>query len=101
MYTVYVAVNMKSGKAYVGCTSKTMEQRRYRHEWLASKAPSTKCRPIHKAIRRNGKENFQWLIIGFYDTKEEASNKESFFIDLMNTRHPNGYNYTLGAGKKR
>jgi group I intron endonuclease len=57
---IYMAENVKSGKIYIGQTTKTLEQRRKQHVWLAKKGSQTY---FHKALRKYGPGNFEWFIL--------------------------------------
>lgn len=86
---VYLILNMKNGKKYVGQTKKTVEKRFKEH----AKTDSA----IGNAIRKYGAENFRYGVIKRCDTKEELDKWEKFFIDALKTKAPTGYNRTDGG----
>ena len=93
---VYCATNKINGKKYVGVTKRGLDKRRRSHEY-----DSTKDNPnithFHRAIKKYGKDNFEWKIVETYPTYEEALEGEKFYIKKYKTINPHGYNLTYGG----
>lgn len=84
---VYIITNMINGKQYVG-QSIQLEHRARKH--LIGKKQI-----IHKAIKKYGKQNFNWT---FFETPIHLMNLyESLVIKSLNTIIPNGYNCNYGG----
>ena len=86
---VYLIWNMVNGKKYVGQTVKTVKERFNQH--------AKKKSPIGNAIRKHGKENFRYGVIVTCATKAELDKQEKYFIAILKTKKPNGYNRTDGG----
>ena len=88
---VYLATNKINGKQYVGQTVKKLNLRWNEHTSNQSNSV------LHKAIRKHGKENFSVEKIHDCNSKEEMDFVEIFYIILLDTKAPNGYNLTDGG----
>lgn len=88
---VYIAINIMNGKRYVGVTQKTLHQRRRQH-FKHAFAEGRKVK-FHCALRKYGKENFQWAILAEYKRWEDALAGEIYFIAEMKPE----YNMTPGG----
>lgn len=90
---VYCITNKINGKQYIGITND------YKRRWanhIAYQAPERE-QVVHRAIKKYGKENFDFQILFSNLTVEEASAKEIELIENMRTRVPNGYNVAAGG----
>lgn len=90
MAYIYQIKNLKNDKKYVGLTYRSIEQRFIEH-----------CRakdnfPIHLAIQKYGKENFNISLLEEIDKPEE---RERYWIEQLGT-FKNGYNATCGGDGK-
>ncbi len=92
--TIYKITNMLNGKAYVGVTTKTIQERFDAHLNRAVKERSA----IQKALKKYGKENFEIIEIDTAISEQELFEKEKFWIAHFNTFSKNGYNLTEGGG---
>ncbi len=97
MYYIYKATNKVNGKIYIG---QTVNFERRKREHLSSKnGVHYNCGIFHKAIKKYGKENFEWEIIDKCKTPEEATELESLYIIKYNScisfEKSNGYNILL------
>jgi group I intron endonuclease len=89
---VYLALNKINGKMYIGVTRSTLERRVYLH--LKSKS----CRYFHQAIKKWGRENFEFFIIDRADNIDSLHEKERHWIALHGTNdREKGYNLTMGG----
>jgi group I intron endonuclease len=102
IYSIYKIVNTITGKVYIGFDS-SWPQRKKRHLKDSFNKKSVGYNDIlHKAIRKYGKESFEWTVI--YQSKDGIhclKEMESFFIKQHNSYiyfdNSNGYNMTLGG----
>ena len=88
---VYLIWNMVNGKKYVGQTIQPLKKRFQEH------AKCKKSAPISRAIRKYGKENFYCGVIKSCASKEELDYWEKFYIAVLKTKVPYGYNRTDGG----
>jgi group I intron endonuclease len=89
---VYLAINKINGKRYIGVTRSSLERRIYLH--IKSKS----CRYFHQAIKKWGRENFEFSIIDRADTMEALHARERYWIALHGTNsREKGYNLTIGG----
>jgi group I intron endonuclease len=91
---VYLVINKVNGKQYVGQTVKSLETRWKKH--LSAVALGSDYY-FHKALRKYGSESFSKETLHDCLTKEEMDFVEVFYITLLNTKAPNGYNSTEGG----
>ena len=87
---IYLITNRVNGKQYVGQTIKSLERRWQGHQ--------EKGNVLHKAIKRYGAEAFDILLLQTCLSKEEMDISEVFYIQLLSTKVPKGYNITDGGG---
>ncbi len=97
MAYIYVITNLINQKQYVGKTTKSIAQR-WKTHIADSKRDNIKNRPLYKAFSKYGINNFMIQKLE-YCSAEEASNREQYWINRLNTYH-NGYNATLGGDSK-
>lgn len=90
---VYQARNKINGKCYIGRTSRPLADRRKDHE-RGSKRPK---QIFHHALKKYGKENFEWSILVECATSEEMYEAERRLIKEVDTLAPRGYNTTDGG----
>lgn len=81
---------MVNGKKYVGQTTKTVKERFKQHA-------KNKKSLIGKAIRKYGRKNFRYGVIVTCSSKAEMNEREKFFIAVLKTKSPTGYNRTDGG----
>ena len=87
---VYLIINLVNSKRYVGQTTKTVEKRFKEHA-------RHKKSLIGKAIRKYGKENFRYGIIKSCATRKELNYWEIYFVAVLKSKTPYGYNRTDGG----
>jgi len=94
-YVVYKVINKINGKLYIGKTY-NFEKRKREHF-----CDINDDLPFHRALKKYGKENFEWEIIDTAETEKEILKKEIYWIKKLNTcihsKNSNGYNITLGG----
>jgi group I intron endonuclease len=91
---VYKAENLINKKVYIGRTVCPIEDRQWGHVNAAKKNSKT---VFHNAIRKHGADNFQFSVLCQCDSYEEMNEKEKYFISLLDSQIPNGYNMTPGG----
>ena len=87
--TVYKITNRINGKSYIGITN-NWKKRLENHK-------CGKKQVVDQAIRKYGKENFDYDVIFENLSKEEAKEQEKHLIEKYNTKTPNGYNISSGG----
>ena len=88
---VYLITNTINGKRYVGQTTGTLKKRWNEH------CRKYCCTVLRNAIEKYGSENFSIEMICEPPTVELMHEMEKYFIDVYNSRTPNGYNMTGGG----
>jgi len=91
MAYIYQAINKINGKFYIGQTTyKKLRQREATHWWYA-KNKDTNI-PFSNALRKYGRENFDWIILEECDVKDRGE-REIYWIKKLKPQ----YNATLGG----
>ena len=91
-YNIYKVTNKINGKIYIGKTN-NFNKRKTEHTVYDINDNSY----FHKALKKYGLSNFEWLIIDKANSLEEINKKEKFYISKYNSFKPNGYNMTKGG----
>lgn len=92
-YKIYVHTNKINGKRYVGLTSQRLLSERS-HGGKSYKG----CRYFYFAIQKYGWDNFSHEVLEFGLSKEEAREREKYYIALFDLQNPdNGYNIDNGG----
>lgn len=73
-FTLYRLVNRVNGKAYIGITSRSLHLRRIEH--ISDAMCNKSDLPIHRAIRKYGKEAFEMEELGTAETWEDLCQME-------------------------
>lgn len=95
---IYKVTSLTTGKSYIGQTVRSLKMRKAEHlrsaqRWALQKYPT----PLHTAIRDEGSGNFSWQVLEICSGCEPLNEREKFYIQLLNTLVPNGYNQTTGG----
>ena len=90
-YFVYTATNTVNGKLYHGKTE-CLQRRRRDHERDAKIGSDL---PFHRAIRKYGKESFDWTVVGEFALESEANAMEIRLIADLPAH--GGYNVAAGG----
>lgn len=93
--TVYHLFNTANGKAYVGQTWDSLDERWRQH-----------CRAdgdmlVQRAIRKHGSESFDRTVLVTCGTQAELDAAEDAFMLELGTLHPGGYNLRRGGSHGR
>lgn len=98
MGTIYCITNLINNKMYIGQTFRTWQERWKDH--LEAAQDLNNQRPLYRAMRKYGIENFSLTIIENCPDKE-LNDREQYWINKKQTwiaEHPNkGYNLTSGG----
>jgi len=90
---VYLVTNKKNNKQYVGQTVQKLKQRWDKHNVVGSGCPI-----MSRALHKYGRENFVIEQLHVCESKEEMDFVETFYIAILGTKTPSGYNLTDGGG---
>jgi group I intron endonuclease len=93
---IYHIENILNGKIYVGQTTKSFEDKKKHYLKVSKKGGNTR-RPIVRAFRKYGFDNFKFSILKICSDKKDLCDSEKFYISKLNSTHPNGYNVTPGG----
>lgn len=88
---IYKAENKINGKIYIGQTTKSLNIRKVRHRYSSSGI-------FRYAVKKYGLGGFDWQILETCTSKYDLDLAEEWYIRKFNSRHPNGYNITIGGG---
>lgn len=89
-YCIYMHENKINGKKYIGQTCKSLSKR-----WKNGEGYQNTY--MGNAIKKYGWNNFNHIILEKNLTKEEADEKENYYIELYNTRN-NMFGYNIRGG---
>ena len=96
MIGIYKIVNKINNKVYIG-QSINIDKRIKEHFWKSQCEKDVSYNSaLHNAIRKYGKENFEWEVIEECKI-EEIDEKERYYIQFYNSLTPNGYNILEGV----
>lgn len=88
---IYKATNKTTGKSYIGKTVKTLNRRKYEHHSFGKRLTK-----FQNAIKKHGKEDFEWSILLTCSSYEELDSMERKMIKDFDSIK-NGYNLTEGG----
>lgn len=92
---VYLLRDNSNGKCYIGQTFESLEQHWKGHCKCAEKGSH---RLIHIAIRKAGVDSFQQKVLqDQIPTRQTLQQQEKYWIAVMKTEFPNGYNMNKGG----
>lgn len=93
MNYVYMYEHRKSGKVYIGKTI-DIERRKYEHSMRPAKNSL-----LDRAIKKHGIAEFDFYVLAIFDTNEQASREEMYWIARMREvlGHKKVYNRTDGG----
>lgn len=97
MGVVYMIKNIKNGKRYIGQSKQIGDTRFKQHlaaAYLEGRRAYNTC--LSRAIRKYGKDCFEFGIIADNVPDEDLTLIEAHYIDMYDTIAPNGYNTSPG-----
>lgn len=95
---IYKVTHATSGKTYIGQTLRGLKKRRAEHLRAAANVLDVMYpTPLHSAISEHGSGAFTWEVLEECKSCEHMNERERFYIKLLNTLVPNGYNQTVGG----
>lgn len=94
---IYKITNKINGKAYIGKTTRTVQDRWKEHLYDSTKRRCEK-RPLYRAIGKYGADSFTVETLEEVDL-ENLSEREMYWIDYFHT-YSDGYNATSGGDGK-
>ena len=97
MKIIYKVTNQETGKAYIGATTRSIEERKIDHEQKSQKKVGN-C--FHKAMATYRADAFTWEQIYTANSSNELAEKEKKYI-LQFDAKKNGYNSDSGGGFKK
>ena len=105
MAQIYKIINDTNGKIYIGKTSHTTIEERFKEHCIDSKKLRCEKRPLYDAMNKYGIEHFHIEQIEEVENDEIASEREIYWINKLRTyigfEDCVGYNATLGGDSKR
>ena len=96
MAYIYVITNKINQKRYVGKTEHIDPVLRFKEHIRESRKKRNDNRPLHRALRKYGAENFNFSVLEEVSSNE-ASHREIYWISELNTYGSSGYNATKGG----
>jgi len=92
---IYKITNLVNNKIYIGLTTQEVWNRYLNH---LSEARCGSKWPIHRAIRKYGKENFKLEILASLEENQDLYELEKYYIKMYNSSNRYiGYNLTKGG----
>lgn len=92
MFIIYRALNLKTGKSYVGQTSRQLHQRIYSHTTQGSKTK------FGLALAESQEKDWEWAVLDNASTIDEAHELEARYCWEFRC-FTNGYNSPIGVRK--
>lgn len=97
---VYKAINIRTGKVYVGATTQPLTVRRKAHFYCANRYSVNGV--WRRALKKFGEKNFVWVKLDSANSQKELQNKELAWLHkLRATEKRFGYNTVLGSWVKK
>ena len=102
---IYKISNDINNKVYIGKTSHSTIEERFKEHIADSKKQHIEKRPLYKAMNKYGVEHFTIEQIEYCENDEIASIREQYWINFYKSfigfEKCNGYNATLGGDSRR
>ena len=92
---IYKIINNVNQKIYIGKTTRTIEER-FKEHCKDYKKRDLEKRPLYRAMKKYGIENFSIELVEETDNPEE---REKYWIEYYGS-FKNGYNATIGGDGK-
>lgn len=105
MAYIYKIINLINQKLYIGKTSHSSIEERFKEHIQDSKKERNEKRPLYDAFNKYGIENFKIEEIEEVENDDLACEREQYWINELKTYigfpNSNGYNATLGGDSRR
>ena len=95
MFVIYRYFHIESGKSYIGQTY-NMRKRKNKHRHAEGGCPL-----FHRAVRKYGKDAFDYEILIDNLSEEEVDDAEKDMIAFWETKAPHGYNLDDGGNSNK
>jgi group I intron endonuclease len=95
---IYKVTNLANNKIYIGLTNNF--QKRYNNHLsnCFNKRSKNYNKTLYKAVRKYGLHNFQFIILGYCDSRNSLINAEQICIEHFQSNNKiYGYNNTIGG----
>jgi len=92
---IYRVTNIENGRAYIGQTKNGLMARKSVHMCDSRRKLSKNA--FHRALNKHGPAAFKWEILEECKDLGHLNERERFYIKLLNTMSPAGYNLTEGG----
>lgn len=96
MAFIYKITNLINNKCYIGKTEFSVEKR-FKEHCLDAFRDRNKDRPLYRAMRKYGINNF---VVDIIEETENPEEREIYWIEQFKT-YRNGYNATMGGDGKK
>lgn len=97
---IYKITNKVNNKVYIGQTIEYEERVRHHKQTAFRKNSKEKDRPLYRAIRKYGVDNFYFEIIDSANNIDELNEKEIYWIDYYDSCVDSNKGYNLDKGGK-
>lgn len=94
---IYKVTNTTNGKAYIGQTWRKLNVRKSEHHRASANILKSNPTLFHLALREFGTANFVWEVLEICTSINHCNEREKFYIKLLGTLEPGGYNSTTGG----
>jgi group I intron endonuclease len=95
LYVIYLITNLINNKKYVGQTKQGREEKRWQEHSIYTVNDN---KILHNAIRKYGKENFEFKVVEFNISEALIDEREQYYIKYYNTFYLNGQGYNMTEG---
>ena len=93
---IYIVINKINKKVYVGQTINSLPNRKKSHYY--EMRTNRDNNHFHNALRKYGKNQFNWFILKKCENLEELDVWEKFYIKVLNSQNKKyGHNLTDGG----
>jgi len=95
---IYQIINIQNNKCYIGQTIKCIDWYVELHFKRAERGDYKGKKYFYDAIRKYGRNNFKYYILGYCDSKKELNDAEIICIEFFQSNNSiYGYNMTKGG----